>query len=156
MTVSEGQSATARNVADIRGIVVQLDVDSDRLLFIMVGADGSINRIGSGAFKNKNRDMFIGVTDPGIFKAVRSHLTEDMLECQGETLQHQTPRRGATCKLDVRFFFKDGTSAGGFAFLYGSESEGPPSHVVDLVRAAVHETESWYQEQLKMVEKSGP
>ena len=48
------------------------------------------------------------------------------------------------------FEFNDGTSEGS-EYLYGSESEGPPRDVVDFVRAAVGETERWYQTQLKMV-----
>jgi hypothetical protein len=52
MTGSAGHSATARNVADIHDIAVGLHVGSEDLLFVLVGADGSINRIGSGTFKN--------------------------------------------------------------------------------------------------------
>ena len=67
MTGSAGHSATARNAADIHDILVDLHVGSENLLFVTVGADGSINRIGSGTFKNKNGDMFIGMTDQRSF-----------------------------------------------------------------------------------------
>jgi len=75
VTGSAGHSSTSKNVADIDAIFVDLDVDSKRLLFILVGADGIINRIGSGTFGENNRDMFIGKTDPAVFERVRSHLT---------------------------------------------------------------------------------
>ena len=150
-TMSADHSASARKVADVHTIGVSLDINAEPSLFLLLSADGSINRQGSGTLKNKNRDLFIGKTDPAIFESVRSHLTEAMLQrLLGHTFQSQNPR-GAPCKLDVRFFFKDGTSAGAFTFLYGSESEGPPSDVTDFVRAAVSETESWYQQQLRMV-----
>lgn len=157
MTGSAGHSTSARNVADIYTIGITLDVNAERLLFLLLSTDGSINRQGSGTFKNKNHDLFIGRTpDPAIFGSVRSHLTDDMLRAGeqagllGHTFQFDN-QRGAPCKLEVRFFFKDGTSAGSFAYLYGSESEGPPSFLTDLVRAAVCETEPWYQQQLRMV-----
>ena len=38
-------------------------------------------------------------------------------------------------------------------FLYGSESEGPPEHVRDLVRAAVRETNPWYEDFKRNVAK---
>src|SRR5690349_913241 len=65
MTGSADHSISARNVRDIHAIVVDLKADSETLLFILVSADRSINRIGSGTFGNKNRDMFIGMTPPG-------------------------------------------------------------------------------------------
>ena len=156
-TMSADHSASPRKVADVHTIGVSLDINAERSLFLLLSADGSINRLRSGTPKNKNPDLFIGITDPAIFESVRSHLTEAMFAeaLLGHTFQFQNPR-GAPCKLEVRFFFKDGTSAGGFTFLYGAESEGPPSEVADFVRAAVRETEGWYQQQLRMVEKLGP
>ena len=134
----------AMKVSDVCLIVVTLEVDAKKLLFLLLSEDG-VNRQGSGTLGNKNPDLFIGVTDPAIFKAVRSHLTEAMLErLLGQTFEHENPR-GAPCKLDVRFQFGDGTS-GGFIFLYGSQSQGPPSYVADLVRAAVRQTDSWYED----------
>jgi hypothetical protein len=62
----------------------------------------------------------------------------------GHNFEHENPR-GAPCKLDVRLQFRGGTS-GGFIFLYGSQSQGPPSYVTDLVRAAVRQTDSWYED----------
>jgi len=47
------------------------------------------------------------------------------------------------------FKFNDGTE-GSSEYLYGAESEGPPSDVVDFVRATVRETDAWYQQQLKL------
>jgi hypothetical protein len=156
MTVSAGHSATARNVADIQDIVVDLKVDSEILLFILVSADRSINRISSGTFGNNNRDMFIGMTpDPAIFQRVWSHLTDSILQGLSMRFQMSENPLGAPCKLTLMFQFNDGKSASS-EYLYGTQSEGPPKEVRDFVRAAVRETDSWYQEQLKMVEKLGP
>jgi hypothetical protein len=141
-------------VADVHAFLIDLEVNGDRLLFILLSADGSINRIGSGTLKDKNRDMFIGVTDPAIFERVRSHLTEAMLQGLGHSFQRQNIR-GAPCKLTLMFEFNDHTR-GRSEYLYGSESEGTPSDVVDSVKAGVHETDGWYQEQLRMAERHRP
>jgi hypothetical protein len=71
-------------VADVRTIGIKLEINANTmLLFILVSADGSINRAGSGTLEDKeekDRHFFIGVTDPAIhptiFERVRSHLTE--------------------------------------------------------------------------------
>jgi hypothetical protein len=112
-------------VADVHAYVIDLEVNGDRLLFILLSADGSLNRIGSGTLKDKNRDMFIGVTDPAIFERVRSHLTEAMLQGLGHSFQRQNIR-GAPCKLTLVIQFNDGKSASS-EYLYGARSEGPPS-----------------------------
>src|SRR5262249_33807988 len=52
---------------EFHGIMVTLKVGGEQSLFIMLGADGSINRVGTGAVDNAERDMFIGRTDPALF-----------------------------------------------------------------------------------------
>lgn len=99
---------------------------------------------GQALWRMRN-DLFIGRTDPAIFAAVRSHLTEEMfLVLLGRTFQLPNPR-GAPCKLTLTFQFKDSTSDG-IGFLYGSESEGPPREVADFVTAAVLQTDPWYED----------
>jgi hypothetical protein len=149
LTESPGHSTSARSVAEVHGIIVDLKVDPDTvLLFIMLGADGSITRRGTGALGNTHKSIFIGITDPTVFKMVRSHLTERMLRCLGRSFRHKNVR-GAPCKLALAFLFNDKKSDG-CEYFYGSESEGPPSDVAAFVTAAVRETEKWYQEQLRL------
>jgi hypothetical protein len=158
LTDSADHSIVARNLADVHAIGVSLKVNAKPSLFILVSADRSINRAGSGTLaetENKNRHFCIGVTpDTAIFERVRSHLTEATLQRLGYRFQRQNVR-GAPCKLELMIGFNDHTS-GLSEYLYGSESEGPPSDVVDFVTAAVHETDGWYQQQLRMVEKHRP
>ena len=54
----------AMKVSDVCLIVVTLEVDAKKLLFLLLSEDGSVNRQGSGTLGNKNPDLFIGVTDP--------------------------------------------------------------------------------------------
>ena len=149
-TGSVNHSTAARNVADVGDFIVGLDINSEPSLTIRLDARGAIHRCGDGAMKNRSKDYFIGVTDPAIFERVRSHLTEATLQRLGQGFQRQNVR-GAPCKLTLIIGFNDGTSRC-YEYLYGSESEGPPSDVVDFVRAARRETEGWYERQLRMVQ----
>jgi hypothetical protein len=135
--------AGARKVTDVGSIAITLDIETRRSLFVLLSADGATNRMGRGTLESTEHDLFIGRTDPAIFEALRSHLTEAMLQRVGQTFRHQNPR-GAPCKLTLSFRFNDSTS-GGFVFLYGADSEGPPSDVAGFVTAAVRQTDSWYE-----------
>jgi len=140
---SPATSGTARTVAEVDAFTITLDVDGKPSLFVLLAADGAINRMGRGTLDDPAGGLFIGQTDPAIFKAARSHLSDEMVRAQGHTLQHQNPR-GLPCKLTLTFKFKDGTS-GGLAFLYGSESEGVPGDIADFVTTAVRLTDPWYE-----------
>jgi hypothetical protein len=137
-------SGVERNVSDVTGISITLQVDGELFLFVLVASDGTTNRLGSGTFEDKNRGgLFIGQTEAAIFEAVRSQVTPEMLHISGG-FEHKN-RRGATCELGVSFKFKDGGESG-FGFRYGSESEGPPPEVREFVTEAVRVTEPWYQD----------
>jgi hypothetical protein len=151
--VSPANSGTAGKVAEVDALTIRLDLDEKPSLFVLLAADGTINRMGRGTLDDPAGGLFIGQTDPAIFEAVRSHLSDEMVQAQGRTLQHQNPR-GVPCKLTLTFKFKDGTSDG-LAFLYGSESEGVPGDVADFVRTAVRQTDPWYENFKRGVEKKG-
>lgn len=140
---STNADSGTRKTGDVAALSINLDVNEKSSLFILLSADGTINRMGTGTLGNTEHELFIGRTDPAIFEAVRSHVPERMLQSLGQRFQHQNPR-GTPCKLTISFQFKDGT-LDGFAFLYGSESEGVPNEVADLVTAATHETDPWYE-----------
>jgi len=141
-----------RKVSDVDTIYVSLEVNARLSLAVLLGADGSINRMGTGTVKNTEHDLFIGLTDPAIFMAVRSHLTEEMLLILlGHTFRVPNPH-GAPCKMTITLQFNNGTS-GGFEILYGSESEGPPREVVDFVMAAILQTNPWYEDFKRMAAK---
>jgi hypothetical protein len=129
-------------------MMVNLEVDGKPSLFVVLSADGSINRVGDGTAESQHPDMFIGKTDTAIFEKVRSHLTDSMLQSLGHSFRRQNPR-GAACKLTLMFQFNDDKSAA-VEYLYGAESQGPPKEVADFVRTAARETEEWYQQQLRL------
>ena len=138
---------------DVIGISVGLEIDDKRSLYVLLGADGSINRLGTGTLDNAETGLFIGVTSPAVFESVRSHVSSEMWPLLGHTFNVKNPV-GASCKLTILFQFKDGSSSG-FIFHYGAESEGPPKEIAELVTAAVRATDPWYEEFKKSVARKG-
>ena len=51
-------------------VMVTLAVADDQSLFILLGSDGSINRMGTGSATQIERDMFIGKTSLDAFNIV--------------------------------------------------------------------------------------
>jgi hypothetical protein len=132
-------------------MLVSLYVADQQALFVMLGADGSINRLGTGAGGNTENDLCIGKTTPNVFTDLRGRINPDIFQWEGG---HADPAPvGKSCKLTVGF-----QMAGGKALMsewrYGSESLGPPPEVRDFVVAAVELTDPWY-EQLKSAGRGG-
>jgi hypothetical protein len=138
---------------DIRGILVTLKVGNDQALFVMLGADGSINRMGTGSVNNTELDMFIGRTSPEVFHQLRGRVTEALLGWCGQSLS-APEKRGKVCTLTVGFQIADGQERI-TAWEYGSESQGPPPEVCDFVVAAVETTTPWYEQQKTIVSRRG-
>jgi hypothetical protein len=63
-------------------------------------------------------------------------------------------RQGASCELTVMFGYRGSARSAGFRFLYGAESEGPPSEMGELVRYAIELTTPWHEEQRRMAAES--
>jgi hypothetical protein len=141
------QSAHSRAIDkfwnDLCGLSINLEASNKRSLFILLAADGSINRLGTGTLDNRENELLIGKTDPAVFQTVKTRVSTALFQYLGGTFPMKNPV-GASCRLTIAFQFSD-NSANGFVFLYGSQSTGPPMEVADLVRAAVLQTDPWYQ-----------
>ena len=139
--------ATSKRRDDVCGLSIILEINGKRALFILLAADGSINRLGTGTLDKAENGLFIGKTDPAIFQAVSAHLSSELFQYLGGTFRLKDPV-GASCKLTIAFQFSD-NSSNGVVFLYGAESAGPPTKVADLVLAAVRHTDPWYDNHSK-------
>lgn len=135
---------------DITGVLVNLKVDGDLSLFALLAADGSINRFGTGAVNNTEREMFIGITDPKLFEGVRSRITGDLLKWVGGRADPNP--RGKVCELVVGFMLAN-REEHAIQFKYGSESIGPPPEVAKFVIAIVEATNPWYEDFKAMAAK---
>jgi hypothetical protein len=134
--------------ADIHGMMVTLHIGGKQALFIMLGSDGSINRVGTGSVNNSEQDMFIGRTDTALFQQLRGQVTDELLGWCGRQLADPEPQ-GQMCELTVGFKLADGQELL-TAWRYGSESQGPPPEVGQFVIAAVHATDPWFDRQRAM------
>jgi len=137
------------NVSDIQAVHVTLKIGDEQALFILLAADGSINRLGTGSVNNKDKDLFIGITKDSLFDQLMSNLDDEMLNYMGG---YDVPEKhGKPCELMIGLSFASDDD-NGFAFRYGSESEGPPGEIVQFVTSAVQLTDPWFREQKKMVQ----
>ena len=136
---------------EIHGILVTLKIGDEQSLFVMLGSDGSINRLGTGAVDNTERDMFIGRTEPGLFQQLRQQVTPQLLAWCGQSRTAPEPK-GKNCELTVGFKRANGEELMS-GWRYGSESMGPPPEVAQFVVAAVRATDPWFEKQQAMARR---
>jgi hypothetical protein len=139
-------------VDNFDGILVTLLVGGDQSLFIMLGADGSINRMGTGAVDITERGMFIGRTDPVVFRAIHDRITPELLAWCGQSRADPDPK-GKLCELTVGFRRASGAELM-TAWRYGAESMGPPPEVKQFVVAALQATDPWFVQQQAIVRRA--
>jgi hypothetical protein len=149
--MSDQSRKTPEPVDVLQGIMVMLKVSGEQSLFIMLAADGSINRVGTGAVDNTERDMFIGRTDPALFRGLGQQITPELLAWCGQSRADPSPK-GKVCELTVGFKRGSGEELL-TGWRYGSESMGPPPEVGQFVVAAVRATEPWFAQQQAMVRR---
>lgn len=131
----------------IKAIMVTLDADQGRALFIVLTDDQSVNRLGTGAVNNDENDLFIGKTDDPLFLQLRAMVRPEWLQHFG---RYDIPSKvGSICKLTL--LFKFAAEEGGIEFSYGSDSQGPPGDIVHFVTEAVRLTDPWYARQKSLV-----
>jgi hypothetical protein len=135
------------NPHDITGIGMHLKVDDDLSLFGLLAADGSINRLGTGALNNTEKEMFIGITDPKLFQSLRAQITPDLLKWIGGRADQNL--RGKVCELQIHLMLANRTEQSIF-LKYGSDSMRPPPEVSQFVTAFVEVTSPWYEAQKSM------
>ncbi len=138
-------------VSDIDAVSISLKANDEQSLFVLLAADGTINRLGTGVVDNSEKEMFIGVTKDPLFQELLTCFEEELLDHMGG--YDAADKLGVPCQLTVCLSFTNADD-NGFSFRYGSESQGPPPEICDIVTAAVTVTDPWYEEQKEMVGKS--
>jgi hypothetical protein len=113
-------------------------------LFVLLAADGTVNRLGTGTVDNTERDLHIGLTQEPLFEQLRDMVQPAWMSFQGDYDVQE--KAGLPCALTILFACDAGQEAG-WRFRYGSESDGPPGEICEFVAEAVRLTEPWYQKQ---------
>jgi len=140
--------------SDIKVVLIRLEVASRQVLFILLAADGTINRMGDGTPMNSDQDLYIGRTPAPLLPELLTSLTDDMLQFSG--VYEASEQVGETCRVSIGFQLADG-KGNSFDFIYGLKSQGVPSDVVRFVMRAVALTKPWHESQKAMsAEKDEP
>ncbi len=136
----------------IRTVFVSLKVDDKVRLFVLLCADGTINRQGHGSANDDAGTLCLGVTQEPLFQQFMAKVDDGIFAYAGV---YDVPNKeGKKCELKLLFDTEEGGT--GFKFNYGSESQGPPKDINALVREAVRLSEPWFQQQQEIIRKNPP
>ncbi len=137
-------------VQNIKAILIKLDVEDKPNMFLLLAADGSINRFGTGAIENTDKDMYIGTIKEPVFNELQSRFNNSWFEKYRAFIEEN--RKGKQCKLIIAVQNADGGEAG-MQLLYGTDSVGLPTEIKEFTQTAVSLTNPWYTRQQEMVKK---
>jgi len=131
--------------------LISLKVEDKTSLFILLCADGTINRQGVGSATRFEGDLFIGRTQEPLFEEFMRSVENEMFQHAG--LYDVPDKVGERCHLKILLESKEEMS--GWEFIYGAQSQGPPEEITHMVKEAVRLTDPWFRAQQEMVGKSG-
>jgi hypothetical protein len=143
---AEKPSATSSptpTIDDISLIWLRISVEERAALFILLGSDGTVKRLGTGTVENSENDFYIGKTAEPLFQKLHSQIDPGWLPQMG-SIYSMPKQKGMACELIVGFVLQDGRGSS-LKFKYGSESQGPPDDIVQFVIKAAKLTDPWYE-----------
>lgn len=129
--------------SDLCGVLVRLDVEGSKALFLRLSSDGSIERLGTSG-----RDILDGIAAPKLFERLIQKVSPQLLRWVGQSWADPAPL-GKPCLLVVGFRQLDGQESL-MRWEYGSESYEPPPEVLEFVMSAVEVTNPWLGERKTM------
>lgn len=130
------------DLTQLTQVHLKLTVDDSDILAITLTQQGTVNRLGDG--ETQPPQLVMGRTEEPLFADFVTQLTPELLELTGR-YTYPDPQ-GERCELTIALSGPEIDT--GFAFTYGSESEGPPEEIVALVEYALDLTDPWYETQL--------
>lgn len=130
----------------VQSVCLELLVGEQQMLYILLGANGTVNRLGRGTIDNDEHTMFYGNTADRLFESFMLDVDDQLFGFAGSYVDSEYD--GEKCKLTMLFQdeLEDWT---GFEFIYGSESQGPPTEICDLVVSMIDLTDPWYDRQIR-------
>jgi len=133
---------------ELVGFMIQLSIDGHPVLFLVLDADGAVNRGGSGRLHPAEPDVCIAQTDGTQFQTVRRLFDQAWLDLP--PLQVLPGQEGPENRLRLTFFCGDGREKVEIGYQYRMESQ-PPVAIQAFVQGALDATQSWYDEFREMV-----
>lgn len=132
------------NPEQIRKVHLALEVEGNTVLSILLTREGKINRMGNGTGDPEQSGWFMGQTEEPLLADWVKLLSPELMELTGR-YEYPDPL-GERCELTITLEDETGNSTG-FAFTYGTESDGPPEEIFELVNAAMDLSEPWWEAQ---------
>jgi hypothetical protein len=127
-------------IKDIDGIMIDLKRGRDVLLFILLSANGGLNRMGNG-IDIARRNMLIRRVGSDVFAQLKPFITSDMLE-----YANQRSPEPSTQDNDYHLSITFRSPSGGvkLQFVYGAEVRALPEAINTLVDKAIELTDAFY------------
>jgi len=126
---------------DIQRLLMKMSVGEDQVLSLMVSRSGTLNRMGDGDPGSPVRELVLGKTEEPLFEELLAAIPDEWMAHTG---RYEMPDiAGARCELSVAL--EGETEETGFAFTFGTQSDGAPEEFVELVEMAMEMTDDWYQ-----------
>lgn len=125
--------------------LITLDCDDKTLLFILLDQKGVIHRKGDGSSKGLTLPLVQGYSSLNYFEAFLTSVPRSIFDHPG--VYKQQPYAGKIHTLSIVFVDANGNDLA-LRAVYGDESQGPPSEMVQTLINAVKITETWYQNEL--------
>lgn len=132
-------------------VLITLEVGDATSLFILLDKYGNIHRKGNGNAGDESQTLQMGVSHQSHFDALMMTIDENVFHHTG--VIRMPDAQGTESRLSIIFNGNNGDVDLGFRVVYGSQSQGPPAELVQILINAVKITEPWYQEQLQVAVK---
>src|SRR5262245_30250152 len=130
---------------ELVAFLIELSIDEHRVLFLVLAADGAVNRAGSGRLHPAEPDLCIAQSDGTQFQTVRPLFDQTWLDLP--PLQVLPGQEGPEHRLRLTFFCADGRKLEKveIGYEYRMETQPPPA-IQAFVQGALDATQSWYDE----------
>lgn len=129
----------------IQQVLITLEVGNATALFILLTKEGMVQRKGDGNPEHITLPLMQGISHDGHFEALMMTVPEDIFNFTG--VHRMTGIVGTECRLTIIFQAQNDLDYS-FRIVYGSESEGPPRELAEILINAVKITEGWYTTQV--------
>src|SRR5262245_58381190 len=131
-------------------LLVSINVAGKQVLYICLGADGSISRMGDGSEGNRRTTLCAGKCSSSLFQQLNPHI-DQLYEWIGV---YTAPcLEGKLCELTIGMRRDDGAEL--FSdWKYGTRSQGPPPAIRDCVVMMLNLTDSWYERQSVLADET--
>lgn len=145
------RSCEAKRPQKYDKVLVSLKADEVQVLFVLLAEDGTVNRMGDGSLECRDSDLFIGQATEPLFERFMEAVDPAIFGSAGAYETRE--KTGKPCELQMVFGLRGSQASDGFWFRYGSESQGPPQEICDLVLRLVTLTNSWHAQQKALANK---